>query len=122
MADLRTRIEEARKEGYSDDEIASFLSGSNPRVQEAIREGYSASEVLQFLTSQPAEQAVPQAAPATPAQTQPAAPEVAPPQGDMGGAFRGIRSDMTAAQPSAPSAPHHLRRNSQPSAHGGLAA
>jgi hypothetical protein len=105
MADLRTRIEEARKEGYSDDEIASFLSGSNPRVQEAIREGYSASEVLQFLTSQPAAQAVPQAAPATPAQTQPAAPEVAPPQGDMGGAFRGIRSDMTAAQPSAPSAP-----------------
>jgi hypothetical protein len=105
MADLRTRIEEARKEGYSDDEIASFLSGSNPRVQEAIREGYTASEVLQFLTSQPAAQAVPQAAPATPAQTQPAAPEVAPPQGDMGGAFRGIRSDMTAAQPSAPSAP-----------------
>jgi hypothetical protein len=105
MADLRTRIEEARKEGYSDDEIASFLSGSNPRVQEAIREGYSASEVLQFLTSQPAAQAVPQAAPATLAQTQPAAPEVVPPQGEMGGAFRGIRSDMTAAQPSAPSAP-----------------
>jgi hypothetical protein len=105
MADLRTRIEEARKEGYSDDEIASFLSGSNPRVQEAIREGYTVSEVLQFLTSQPAAQAVPQAAPATPTQTQPAAPEVAPPQGDMGGAFRGIRSDMTAAQPSAPSAP-----------------
>ena len=97
MADLRTRIEEARREGYSDDEIASFLSGNNPRVQEAIREGYSASEVLQFLTSQPAAQAAPQAEPMAPAQAQPAAPEAFPPQGEMGGALRGIRADMAPA-------------------------
>jgi hypothetical protein len=70
MADLRTRIEEARREGYSDDEIASFLSGSNPRLQEAIREGYSASEVLQFLTSQPETQAAPQTAPVQVAEPQ----------------------------------------------------
>ena len=62
MADLRTQIETARGSGYSDDEIASFLSQRDPRVQRAIQSGYSASEVLQFLTTQPA---TPAAAPAT---------------------------------------------------------
>ena len=45
-----------------------------------------------------------QAAQAEPTE-QPATPEVAPPQGEMGGAFRGVRSDMAAAQPPAPPAP-----------------
>lgn len=81
MADLRTRIEEARREGYSDDEIASFLSGGNPRVQEAIREGYSATEVLQFLTSQPeAPQATPPAVPVPAAEPQAPPPQAAPTQ------------------------------------------
>jgi hypothetical protein len=62
VADLRTQIETARGSGYSDDEIASFLSQRDPRVQRAIQSGYSASEVLQFLTTQPA---TPAAAPAT---------------------------------------------------------
>jgi DNA-binding transcriptional MerR regulator len=52
VADLRTQIESARGAGYSDDEIASFLSQRDPRVQQAIGAGYSAAEVLQFLTTQ----------------------------------------------------------------------
>ena len=66
MADLRTQIESARGAGYSDDEIASFLSQRDPRVQQALGAGYSAAEVLKFLTTQ-------QPAAAT---TAPAAPEV----------------------------------------------
>lgn len=64
MADLRTQIESARGAGYSDDEIASFLSQRDPRVQQAIGAGYSAAEVLQFLTTQ--QPAAPVAAPAAP--------------------------------------------------------
>jgi len=66
VADLRTQIESARGAGYSDDEIASFLSQRDPRVQQALGAGYSAAEVLKFLTTQ-------QPAAAT---TAPAAPEV----------------------------------------------
>jgi len=68
VADLRTQIESARGAGYSDDEIASFLSQRDPRVQQAIGAGYSAAEVLQFLTTQ--QPAAPAATPAAPAATE----------------------------------------------------
>jgi hypothetical protein len=49
MADIRNQVNEARRAGYSDDEIAQFLSSKEPRIQEAIKSGYSAKEVVSFL-------------------------------------------------------------------------
>lgn len=49
---MKKQIEQARKAGYSDEEIASFLSEKNPKVSEALQSGYEPSEVLSFLEKQ----------------------------------------------------------------------
>lgn len=51
MADLKEQIRQAKKEGYSDDEIIGYLSDKNNQVSEAIKEGYSPSEIVSFLSS-----------------------------------------------------------------------
>lgn len=53
MADIKSQVNEARRAGYSDEEIAQFLSGKDPRISEAIKSGYSAQEVLSFLSPPP---------------------------------------------------------------------
>lgn len=52
MAFSLSALEEARKEGYSDDEIYSYLGDSDPRFREARDSGYSLDEVATHL-SQP---------------------------------------------------------------------
>lgn len=51
------RVQDARKEGYSDDEILDYLSKDHPdfNVKGAKKEGYSSSEIIDFL-NQPKEQ------------------------------------------------------------------
>jgi hypothetical protein len=49
MATIRKQIQEARKEGYSDDEIASFLSQADPRIAEAVSEGYKLDQIANYV-------------------------------------------------------------------------
>jgi hypothetical protein len=49
MANIRQQIKEARKEGYSDDEIASFLSQADPRISEALSEGYNLDQISNYV-------------------------------------------------------------------------
>ena len=58
MADLSGQIEQARKAGYSDAEIAGFLKQKEPKVAKALESGYQPQEVLSYLMRA--------AAPATP--------------------------------------------------------
>jgi hypothetical protein len=53
MTDLRTQIEQARRAGYSDDEITGYLKQSNPNVVKALESGYSPQEVLSYLAPAP---------------------------------------------------------------------
>jgi hypothetical protein len=64
MADLKTQIQQARQEGYSDDEIIQYLSGSNQQVAEALQEGYAPSEIISYVSqSKPADLKLPRQAP-----------------------------------------------------------
>jgi hypothetical protein len=45
-----SKIAEARKEGYSDKEIADFLASSNTKIGAARAEGYSDKEILDHLS------------------------------------------------------------------------
>lgn len=47
---LQTQIATARQSGYSDDDIAQYLSQSDQRVSEALKEGHSSRDVLNFLS------------------------------------------------------------------------
>jgi hypothetical protein len=51
MANLKEQIRQAKQEGYSDDEIIGYLSGTNNQVSEAIKEGYSPAEIVSFLSA-----------------------------------------------------------------------
>ena len=43
-------VEGARKEGYSDQEIAEYLGGQNKfDVKGALKEGYEPSEIIEHL-------------------------------------------------------------------------
>lgn len=53
MADIREQVNQARRAGYSEQEIANFLSAKDPRVKEAISEGYSPDEVMAFIAPTP---------------------------------------------------------------------
>ena len=53
MADIKSQVKEARQAGYSDDEIAQFLSQKDPRISEALKSGYSAQEVISYLSPPP---------------------------------------------------------------------
>jgi len=53
MKDVLKKIQDARKEGYSDEEISSFLGKENPKVLEAVNEGYSLDEIGSFLEPKP---------------------------------------------------------------------
>ncbi|NBT32894.1 MAG: hypothetical protein EBT13_13615 [Rhodobacteraceae bacterium] len=50
MADVQGQIEQARKAGYSDAEIADFLKQKDPKVAKALDSGYQPQEVLSYLT------------------------------------------------------------------------
>lgn len=62
MADYQTQIDEARRQGYADDEIIQHLRSKDPKVERALKEGYSSQEIMQFLSpgSAPAPAAAPQ--------------------------------------------------------------
>jgi len=49
MADMRDKINEARRSGYSDEDIFEFLSKSDPKLAEGVKEGYSPKQILNFL-------------------------------------------------------------------------
>lgn len=53
---IASQIDEARKNGYSDEEISGFLSQNHPelapKIKEATGQGYKPAEVLQYLSSQ----------------------------------------------------------------------
>jgi hypothetical protein len=53
MADIKSQVKKARQAGYSDDEIAQFLSQKDPRISEALKSGYSAQEVMNYLSPPP---------------------------------------------------------------------
>lgn len=65
MASLREKVEEARKAGYSDQDIQKFLLG-RPEASAAKKEGYSEQEILQHfgLGAAPAETKPTEAKPA----------------------------------------------------------
>ncbi len=61
MADnFRDQINAARRAGYSDDEIVSYLKDKDPRVTQALDAGYKAAEITEYLAPKPTmgEQAV----------------------------------------------------------------
>ena len=49
MATMLEKIEQARREGYTDLEITNFLGRSDPRIQQAVSEGYSLDEIAKFM-------------------------------------------------------------------------
>lgn len=51
MATLLEKIQSARNEGYTDQEISIYMSQSDPRFAEALQEGYSLGDVASFLTT-----------------------------------------------------------------------
>lgn len=55
MADLSNQIQEAKKAGYSDDEIASFLGKSDPtlapKITQAKSAGYGSADILAHLST-----------------------------------------------------------------------
>jgi len=64
MADLRTQINQAKQEGYSDEDIVQYLSQTNQQVSDAIKEGYAPSEIVSFLSqAAPKDVSVPREAP-----------------------------------------------------------
>lgn len=64
MADLRTQINQAKQEGYSDEDIVQYLSQTNQQVSAAIQEGYAPSEIVSFLSqATPKDGSVPKEAP-----------------------------------------------------------
>lgn len=52
MATLLEKIETARREGYTDQEIGNYLGQSDPRVASALQEGYSLNDVASYLNLQ----------------------------------------------------------------------
>jgi len=61
MANLSDQIATARASGYSDDQIAAFLSkdaGLAPKIQQARGSGYSATEVVDYLRGSVADKAI----------------------------------------------------------------
>lgn len=53
MADIREQVNQARRAGYSEREIAEFVASQDNRVQEALAEGYSADEIMAFIAPTP---------------------------------------------------------------------
>lgn len=54
MADnFRDRINTARREGYSDDEIVGYLKDKDPRVAQALQEGFKPTEIVDYLAPKP---------------------------------------------------------------------
>lgn len=54
MADqFRDQINAARRAGYTDDEIASYLKDKEPRVGKALAAGYKPSEIVEYLAPKP---------------------------------------------------------------------
>lgn len=53
MADLREQINQARRAGYSDVEIADYLKQRDPNVGKALESGYKPEEVVSFLAPPP---------------------------------------------------------------------
>ena len=64
------KIQAARDSGYSDDEIAQYLSSSDEKFKKAIESGYSIDEVADYLALKEKPQ---QEGPAEPAPTEPVA-------------------------------------------------
>jgi hypothetical protein len=60
---LAGQIDEARKQGYSDDEITSYLSSQRadlaPKIHEAASSGYSPTEIVSYLHDTPVAPTVP---------------------------------------------------------------
>lgn len=53
--ELAERVTEARKSGYSDDQIVQYLGKKNPRVAEAVKEGYGSKDIIGHILSSPSE-------------------------------------------------------------------
>lgn len=54
MADnFRNRINTARRQGYSDDEIVGYLKDKDPRVAQALQEGFKPTEIVDYLAPKP---------------------------------------------------------------------
>lgn len=46
---LRNQVNQARRAGYTDDQIITFLSGRDERIGQALSQGYAPGDVLNFL-------------------------------------------------------------------------
>jgi hypothetical protein len=46
---LRSQVNQARRAGYTEDQIIQFLSGRDERIGQALSQGYAPSDVLNFL-------------------------------------------------------------------------
>jgi hypothetical protein len=53
MADIRDQVNQARRAGYSEREIAEFVASQDSRVKEALSEGYSPDEIMSFIAPTP---------------------------------------------------------------------
>ena len=49
---MTAAIDLARKQGYSDQEIGDYLAQKDPRIKQALDQGYSFDEISSFLTKQ----------------------------------------------------------------------
>ena len=47
--DYKTKIEEARQNGYTDEEIVNYLSDKDDKVKEALANGYKPEEIVNYL-------------------------------------------------------------------------
>lgn len=51
--DFRNQINSARRAGYTDDEIVSYLKDKDPRVTKALEAGYKPVEIVDYLAPKP---------------------------------------------------------------------
>jgi hypothetical protein len=96
MADqFRDQVNAARRAGYNDDEIFSYLKDKDPRVSKALEAGYKPAEIVDYLAPKPTmgEEFTRKGGIAVRGTTEAMAPVVA---GALGGAALGLMTGVAA--------------------------
>ena len=88
---IKDKIQAARDSGYSDDEIAQYLSSSDEKFKQAVESGYSVDEIAGYLSQKENVESEPKAEPI--AEAQPT--EKGPSTGQVAG---GLAANIAAAE------------------------
>ena len=91
----KDKIQAARDSGYSDDEIAQYLSSSDEKFKQAIESGYSVNEIADYLEQKKEIQPEPKSEPKPEPQGEAQPPEEGPSAGRIAG---GLAAEIALAE------------------------